>query len=254
MAGRLENKVVLVTGASSGIGRASARLFAREGARVVLCARRQVEGEETAHLIRQAGGEALFVQTDVTQANEVERLVQAAVERFGRLDGALNNAGIGSVAEGKNRLFTADFTEEAWRRVLDVNLTGAWLCMKYEIAQMLQQGGGAIVNVASVLGLSGAKTTAPYTASKHALIGLTRTAAIEYATQNIRVNALCPGFVRTAMTDAFSPEREQAALARTPMHRAAAPEEIAPAALWLLSDEASFVTGTTQVVDGGLLA
>jgi NAD(P)-dependent dehydrogenase (short-subunit alcohol dehydrogenase family) len=252
--GLMQGKVALVTGASSGIGRASALALAREGAKVAVCARREDQGEQTARLIREAGGDALFIRCDISREAEVEALVRGTVERFGRLDCALNNAGIGSAAEGKNSLLTADYADESFRRVIDINLIGTWYCLKHEIGQMAQQGGGAIVNVSSVLGLMGTPTSAPYSASKHALIGLTKTAAMEYAGANIRINALCPGFIQTPMTDPFTPEREKAVLWRTPMRRKGTPEEVAEMAVWLLSDAASFVTGGVHVVDGGLMA
>jgi NAD(P)-dependent dehydrogenase (short-subunit alcohol dehydrogenase family) len=250
--GLLDGKVVMITGASSGIGRATAVLSAREGANVVLCARRSAEGEETARLVREAGGEAVFQQADVADEAAVRGLVELALSTFGRVDCAFNNAGIGSAEEGKNRLLTADYETESFQRVMDINLMGTWYCMKYQIPQMLKQGSGAIVNVSSVLGLRGAPTSAPYAASKHAVLGMTKCAAMEYAAQGIRINAICPGFVKTPMTDLFTEQRAAGVLAATPMKRPAEPEELAEHAVWLMSDRASFMTGTSIVVDGGL--
>lgn len=242
------DRVILVTGASSGIGRAAAIGLGRAGARVVLCARRVSEGEKTAEQVRAAGGEAVFERTDVSKSSDVERAVATALDRFGRLDGAVNNAGV----DGPN-VKTADYDEAAWRRVLDTNLTGLWLCMKHEIPAMLQSGGGAIVNVASVLGLYAYPTASAYVASKHGVVGLTRTAAVEYARHGIRVNAVCPGYVPTELSDkTFSPERRDRVVAMTPMKRPGTPEEIAEVILWLLSDASSFVTGHALVADGGL--
>lgn len=246
---RLAGKIILVTGASSGIGRAAALALAREGAVVTAAARRAEEGEETARLIRAAGGEGRFVQADVAQADDVERLVRGVVKEYGRLDAAFNNAGI----EGPGVL-TADCSEETWRQILDVNLTGAWLCMREEIRQMQAQGGGAIVNTSSVLGLIGNRNSSAYIASKHGILGLTKAAAIEYARKGIRINAVCPGLVRTEMVErSFSADLQAKIVAGTPLGRAAAPEEIAEAVVWLLSDAASYVTGQQIVVDGGLV-
>lgn len=253
MAGSLEGKVALVTGAGSGIGRATALAFAREGARVVTADITLAGGQETVEMIRQQGGDAMFVPTNVTQAVEVEALVAAAVTAYGRLDCAHNNAGIeGTLAT------TADYNEDEWERVLSVNLKGVWLCMKYEIAQMLQQGGGAIVNTASLAGLVGARRMPAYVASKHGVVGLTRTAALEYAKVGIRVNAVCPGVIHTPMVErAFlqrRPGMQERLAASEPMGRLGTPQEVAEAVVWLASDAASFVTGHAMSVDGGLQA
>jgi NAD(P)-dependent dehydrogenase (short-subunit alcohol dehydrogenase family) len=228
MAGQLEDKVTLVTGGGSGIGRASALAFAREGAKVIVADVVVEGGEETIGLIKKAGGEASFVKTDVAKAAEVTALINRAVEAYGRLDCAYNNAGI----EGTLMVPTADYSEETWDRVISINLKGVWLCMKYEIPQMLKQGGGAIVNTASIAGLIGSRAGAAYGASKHGVVGLTKTAALEYAKAGIRVNAVCPGVIRTPMVErgiAQRPEFEQRAIAGEPVGRMGKPEEIAEA-------------------------
>ncbi|MHB9027921.1 MAG: SDR family oxidoreductase [Candidatus Latescibacterota bacterium] len=252
MADRLQNKVALITGGSSGIGFATALAFYQEGARVVITDIAADAGEEAAKSIREAGGEAIFVQTDVSQANAVEAMVRKAVEKFGRLDCACNNAGI----EGKQAPVDVS-TEENWNRVIEVNLKGAWLCMKYEIRQMLAQGGGSIVNISSVAGLVGFQNIPAYVASKHGVEGLTKAAALEYAKRNIRVNSVAPGVIRTAMVERVTggqPEVEAQYAAFQPLGRMGEPEEIAEAIIWLCSDAASFVTGASLVVDGGLTA
>jgi len=249
---RFAGKVALITGGSSGIGRTTALAFAREGAKVVIGNRRVDEGETTLRLIREAGGEALQVRTDVTRAADVESLVARAVEAFGHIDCAFNNSGLaGAMAT------TADCTEENWDTTIAVNLKGVWLAMKYEIAQMLRQGSGAIVNNASIAGLVGMRGGPAYSASKGGVIQLTRTAALEYAKKGIRVNAVCPGFISTPMTDAHTsikPELEAQIIKLQPMGRLGTAEEVAEAVLWLCSDAASFVTGHPLVLDGGLVA
>ena len=252
MPGSLAGKIGLITGGSSGIGRAAALAFAREGAKVVIGNRRIAEGEETVELVRQAGGEAILVRTDVTKAAEVESLVAKAVEAYGRLDCAFNNAGIaGEMAK------TADCSEENWDRTIRVNLTGVWLAMKYEIRQMLKQGGGVIVNNASTAGLVGMRGGPAYSASKGGVVQLTRTAALEYSKLGIRVNAVCPGFIATPMTGGHarsSPDLEAWMKKVEPMGRLGTPEEVAEAVVWLASDAASFTTGHPLVMDGGLVA
>lgn len=246
---RFAGKVALITGGNSGIGRATALAFAREGARVVIAARRENLGQEVVETISREGGEALFLRTDVSVPTEVEALVRKTVERWGRLDLAFNNAG---VAGPMNRL--ARQTLETWDRVINTNLKGVWLCMKYEIEQMLQQGGGAIVNTASTAGISGSPGAAIYSASKHGVLGLTKSAAADYATRNIRINAVCPGPILTPMLEeGFSarPPMREAYLSTIPMGRFGKPEEIAGAVLWLCSDEASFMTGYSITVGGG---
>ena len=251
MAGQFEGKVALVTGGNSGIGKATAIMFAKEGAKVVITARRVPEGKQTVEEIRKAGGEAIFVKTDVSVEAEVEAMVSKTVEAYGRLDCAFNNAGVGSAGG-----LIHESTSDEWDYVNDINLKGVWLCMKYEIAQMLEQGGGAIVNTASVAGLVGLRNGSAYVAAKHGVVGLTRTAALEYAQQGIRVNAVCPGYIETPMTEGLrsDPERLASVIAREPIGRIGTPQEIAESVLWLCSDAASFVTGHAMAVDGGYVA
>jgi NAD(P)-dependent dehydrogenase (short-subunit alcohol dehydrogenase family) len=256
MAGRVEGKVALVTGGASGIGRATALTFAREGAKLVIADLNEDGGRQTVHMVTEQGGDAIFVKTDVTQATAVEALISKAVETYGRLDCAHNNAGIsGAGIGGDLRMLTAEYPEERWHQVLAINLTGVWLCMKYEIPQMLTQGGGAIVNTASVAGLVGSVGLSAYVASKHGVVGLTKTAALEYAKQGTRVNCVCPGVTQTPMTDrALRDPALQAQITARPMGRVGTPEEVAEAVVWLCSDAASFVTGHTMTVDGGMVA
>jgi NAD(P)-dependent dehydrogenase (short-subunit alcohol dehydrogenase family) len=252
MPGTLTGKVALVTGGASGIGRATALTFAREGAKLVIADINEEGGQQTVHMIAENGGEAIFVQVDVPNATEVEAMINKTVETYGRLDCAHNNAGIA----GGGRVLTAEYAEETWHQVIAVNLTGVWLCMKYEIPQMLSQGSGAIVNTASVAGLIGGRGLAAYVASKHGVVGLTKTAALEYATQGIRVNCVCPGVIHTPMTarGLSDPELRTRIIASEPIGRVGTPEEIAEAVVWLCSDAASFVTGHTMTVDGGMVA
>ena len=248
----LEGKVALVTGGTSGIGRDTAVLFAKAGAKVVVAGRREREGEEPVELVRAAGGDGLFVKTDVSKATEVDALVRETVERFGRLDVAFNNAGIEGVFAPIIRQ-----SEEDWDRTIAINLKGVWLCLKYEIRQMLKQGGGgAIVNMASIIGLVGSAGVAAYSASKHGVIGLTKTAALENAKSGIRINAVCPGFTETPMADRTlrAPAVRQYVLSCHPIGRLGKPAEIAEAVVWMCSDRASFMTGQSLVLDGGFLA
>jgi len=247
---RFENKVVLVTGGTSGIGRATAEAFAGEGARVIIAARRENLGNEAVKDIEGQGGTAVFIKTDIRHPEEIVNLFKEILARYGRLDCAFNNAGLSSLGMPP----AAKIPEAEWDDILNTNLRGTWLCMKQEIGQMLGQGGGVIVNTASVLGLTGEYGLAAYCASKHGVIGLTKTAALEYAHKNIRINALCPGPIRTEMLEAPMaqyPKMLDMLLAKTPMRRMGEPGEMAGAVLWLCSDEASFMTGKELVVAGG---
>ena len=247
------NKVALVTGAGSGIGRACALAFAQGGAKLIVADIVVAGGEETVRLISDAGGEAVFAPCDVTKAEGVNSVMTMALTKYGRLDYACNNAGIGGPS-----MLTGDYKEDDWRAVIDVNLIGAWLCMKYELEIMQKQGGGAIVNMASILGKVGFATASAYVAAKHGLIGLTETAALEYATQNIRVNAVCPGFIYTPLLEKAGMKTGSDLHAQIanlhPMKRMGTSEEIANAVTWLCSDAASFITGHALMVDGGYTA
>ena len=247
--GQFEDKVVLVTGAASGIGRAAAKLFADEGARVVVADIDRPGADATVELIRAEGGDATAVTVDVADATSVAAMVTATVDAYGGLDVALNNAGI--VGAGVD---IADMDDDVWRRGIDVMLTGVFLCLKHEIPHMLARGGGAIVNTSSGAGLIGFPGQANYVAAKHGVIGLTRSAALEYIGRGIRINAICPGTARSRMVDEWmdgSAEAEAEVAALHPIGRIAEPEEIARAALWLASDAASFVVGVAFPVDGG---
>lgn len=250
--GILDNKVALVTGAASGIGRQSALAFARAGAKVVVSDITVDGGEETVDMIKNAGGEAFFVKADVSNQADVQALVDKTVETYGRLDCAHNNAGIEGILGP-----CMDCTEENWDRTIAINLTGVFYCCKAELAQMLKQGGGAIVNTASVAGLVGFAGIPAYTASKHGVNGLTKQIALDYAKENIRINSVCPGVIQTPMIDRFTggdPEAIKAFTATEPVGRLGQPEEIAAAVVWLCTDEASFVTGINMPVDGGFIA
>lgn len=246
------NKVALITGASSGIGKATALAFAKNGASVVVADVQEDAGRRTAHEIEDARQKSLFVRCDVSSDDEVKNVIKETVDTFGHLDFAFNNAGI----EG-DKAFTADVQFENWSRIIDVNLRGVWLCMKYEIQQMLKQKHGSIVNCSSIAGLVGFPGIPSYVASKHGVIGLTKTAALEYAKKNIRVNAVCPGVIATPMIDRFvhgEAQIQKQLMEGEPVGRIGQPEEIASAVMWLCSDKASFVTGHPLVIDGGWIA
>ena len=251
MAGRVDGKVALITGGGSGIGRATALLFGREGAKVVVADYNAEGGERTVKTIMEAGGTAVFRLADVSNPQDVDTLMHEVVETYGRLDCAFNNAGIGQTAK------TPDWTLENWNRVIAINLTGVFLCMKYEIPLMLRHGGGAIVNTASAAGLVGLSGASAYVAAKHGVAGLTKTAALEFAKKGIRVNAVCPGFIRAPMVERALDKgiiSEEQIFALEPMHRMGKADEIAEAVLWLCSDASSFVTGLPTPVDGGYVA
>lgn len=243
-------KVALVTGGSSGIGRATAIAFAREGIKVVVASRRVEEGEETVRLVKEVGGDGFFVQTDVTKAADANAMVEKTIGSYGRLDYAFNNAGIEQVPSP-----LVEQTEETFDQIMNINVKGVWLSMKYQIPQMLKNGGGAIVNMSSVAGLVGLAGSPIYVASKHAVLGLTKSVALEYAKVGIRINAVSPGAVETDLLERVFKDNQQVReqlMAMHPIGRAGKPEEIASAVVWLCSDGASFVTGQTLALDGGL--
>lgn len=245
----LDGKVALVTGGSGGIGRAAALAFARSGARVLVCDVKDVEGRETVSMIEAAGGTAAYQRCDVSNPDDIKAMVARAVDRWGRLDCAFNNAGV-------NLLGRDEFEDENWDVAISINLTGVMRCIREEAAAMLETGGGAIVNTSSINGLVGNPNQPGYVASKHGVVGLTRQAALKWAQQGIRVNAVCPGVIETPMTApiAADPKLKAVIDSMTPMGRFGKPEEIAEAVVWLCSDAASFVTGHPMVIDGGAIA
>lgn len=252
MGEQFQGKVALVTGGGLGIGRATAMAFARERAKVVVSDILAKGGEEAVRMIREAGGESTFIKADVSQQSEVEALLLKVIEMYRRLDFAFNNVGIGQPPS-----LTADCSKETWDSIINTNLNSVWLCMKYEIPQMLKQGAGVIINASSGAGLYGVPGMSAYNTSKHGILGLTKTAALEYARAGIRVNATCPGPIFTEGNQAYvaaHPEFEPKWIAGVPMKRWGRPEEIASVVVWLCSDAASFVTGIAMPIDGGMSA
>ncbi len=249
---KFNEKVALVTGAAAGIGRSTALAFAREGAKVVVADYAVDGGEETVRLIKEGGGEAMFVKVDVSIASDVESMVNKTIETYGRLDCAANNAGVSGPI-----VASIDLDEKDWDQVVNIDLKGVWLCMKYEVPHMLNQGGGSIVNTASMAGIVGFPAQAPYVASKHGVVGLTKSAALEYGTQGIRVNAVCPGVIHTSMVESVIeviPDIIDILNNQAPVGRIGQPREVAECIIWLCSDDASFVTGHALAVDGGYVA
>jgi NAD(P)-dependent dehydrogenase (short-subunit alcohol dehydrogenase family) len=245
-----KNKVAVVTGASSGIGKSVSELYAREGAAVILSDINQELGEKTTEEIRKGGGEAIFVRADVSKPSDCENMVKVAMDKYGRLDFACNNAGIGG-----DQNPTADYSLESWDKAIAVNLSGVFYCMKYEIPAMLKSGGGSIINMASILGRVGFAGAVGYVAAKHGVLGLTKTAAIEYAPHGVRVNVVGPGFISTPLIKELeeNPEINNMLISLHPVGRLGKPEEVAELVIWLSSDKASFVTGAYYPVDGGYL-
>ncbi len=253
MAGALQDKIILVTGGGSGIGRATSLRLAQEGAKVMIADYVPAGAEQTVKMIKDAGGTASCLAADVSVTKQVEMMIAKTIETYGRIDGAYNNAGI----EGKMGTDTATSDEANFDRTIAINLKGVWLCMKYEIPQMLKQGGGAIVNTASIAGLVGFEGNSAYNASKHGVIGLTKTAALEYAQKNIRVNCVCPGVINTPMVARILDTgmmNETDLTVGEPIGRMGQPREIGEGVVWLLSDASSFVTGHSLVIDGGWIA
>ena len=255
----LDGKVAMITGGGGGIGRATCLAMAREGATIAVADTDMALAEETAAAVRAAGAKAIVVSGDVTDEAQVKAMVEAVVAQLGRVDVAYNNAGISHAYAGASGLKTHELPLAVAEKVLDINVIGVWLCMKYEIIQMLAQGaqdgrGGAIVNTASIAGLVGLQTSSLYVASKHGVVGLTKTAALEYAENNIRVNAVCPGFIETRMTKDTMARRGNEIMKQVPFHRMGQPQEIAEMVTWLASDRASYVSGVAYAVDGGFTA
>ena len=246
-----DGKVALVTGGGSGIGQAACHLYAREGAKVVVSDIDPRGGEAVVQAVKEEGGEAIFLRADVSNPGDCQAMVDATVEEYGRLDIAFNNAGIGGEAN-----LTAEYSAEGWQKVIDINLSGVFYCMKYEIPVMLQVGAGAIVNMASVLGQAAFAQSPAYVAAKHGVVGLTKTAAVEYSNQGIRVNAVGPGFISTPLISNLEEDQQirNYLVSLHPMGRLGEAEEVAELVIWLSSDKASFVNGGYYAVDGGYLA
>lgn len=254
MTGILAGKSALVTGGASGIGRAAALAMAREGARVAVADQTEAGAAGTVAMINAAGGQAIAIAADVTDESQIQAMVGRTVAAFGRLDCAFNNAGIAPRHVGPAGQRTHEMSRQSFDAMLAVNLTGVFLCMKHEIVQMLAQGGGAIVNTASIAGLVGLPTASNYVAAKHGVVGITKTAAMEYAQDKIRVNCVNPGYIKTPMTDPTMAERYDYLMTKVPMNRLGVPEEIAEAVVWMCSDRASFMTGASHIIDGGYYA
>ena len=254
MAGLLDGKSALITGGGGGIGRATALAFAREGARVAIADANAESAQQTVEQVNQAGGQAMSLSGDVTDSAQVQAMVNAVIAAYGRIDCAFNNAGIAGFQVDASGKRTHEWADESFDRMIAVNLRGVWLCMKHELPQMLKQGGGVIVNTGSIAGLSGLPTSSAYVAAKHGVLGLTKTAAVEYAQDRIRVNAVCPGYIETNMTVDTMRRRGEQILGMVPFRRMGKPEEIAEMVLWLSSDRASYVSGACYNVDGGYMA
>jgi NAD(P)-dependent dehydrogenase (short-subunit alcohol dehydrogenase family) len=250
----LDGKSALITGGGGGIGRAAALAFAREGARVAVADLLAGAAQETVAMVNRAGGQAVSLTGDVTSTEQVQAMISGVIASYSRLDCAFNNAGIAPWQVDASGMKTAEWPEASFDRMIAVNLKSVWLCMKHEIPHMQAQGGGAIVNTSSILGLVGLPNGTAYTAAKHGVIGLTKTAALEYAEDRIRVNAVCPGFIRTRMTSEALEQRGEQIAGRTPLGRVGDPAEIAEMVVWLCSDRASYVTGAAYAVDGGWTA
>jgi NAD(P)-dependent dehydrogenase (short-subunit alcohol dehydrogenase family) len=254
MAGILDGKVALVTGGGNGIGRATSLALAREGARVAVADYEAEAAAATVALINGAGGQAISLSGDVTSSAQVQTMLDGVIAAYGRIDCAFNNAGVAGHQVDAIGQLTHEWSEKSFDRMIEVNLKGVWLCMKHEIPLLRANSGGAIVNTASIAGLIGLRTSSAYVAAKHGVIGLTKSAAVEYAEEGIRVNAVCPGYIVTRMTGLVRETRSEAVLGRTPMRRFGQPEEIAEMVVWLCSDRASYVTGAAYEVDGGMTA
>jgi NAD(P)-dependent dehydrogenase (short-subunit alcohol dehydrogenase family) len=254
MSGLLQGKSALITGGGGGIGRATALVFAREGARVAVADADAEAARETVAQVNAAGGQAMSLTGDVTDAAAVQAMIHGVVSAYGRVDVAFNNAGIAGFQVDAGGKKTHEWADESFDRMIGVNLKGVWLCMKHELLQMLAQGGGVIVNTGSIAGLVGLRTSSAYVAAKHGVLGLTKTAALEYAGNNIRVNAVCPGYIETKMTEDTMRRRGEELMAMVPFHRMGRPEEIAEMVLFLSSDRSSYVSGACYNVDGGYMA
>jgi NAD(P)-dependent dehydrogenase (short-subunit alcohol dehydrogenase family) len=254
MAGMLDGKSALITGGGGDIGRATALVFAREGARVAVADLRAEAAGETVALVNATGGQAMSLSGDMSKEADVRAMIAAVVGTYGRLDCAFNNAGIAGWQVDAGGKKTAEWSEEAFDRMIAVNLKGVWLCMRHELTQMQAQGGGAIVNTGSIAGLVGLPTSSAYVAAKHGVVGLTKTAGLEYADANIRVNAVCPGYIKTRMTEDTMRRRGDSILGQVPFGRMGNPEEIAEMVVWLCSERASYVSGVAYNVDGGWMA